>query len=149
MAPLTCYNCHTRERILIFFGTNVTNKVSNQKALYYATSNNLCFCTTWQNWETRKLPFSLKYCVSALPELNQLPDFFNLFDSQLILALPLYDSLNLVINAFSSGLLGAWFKISEVQSTAEAAWTVLHTQCTSALFSGLPISQGNAEALYR
>jgi len=26
-----------------------TNKVSNQKMLYYATSNNLCLCTTWQN----------------------------------------------------------------------------------------------------
>jgi len=24
---------------------------------YYATSNNLCFCTTWQNGETRKSHF--------------------------------------------------------------------------------------------
>jgi len=30
------------------FGRNVTDKVGNQKTLYYATSNNLCFCTTWQ-----------------------------------------------------------------------------------------------------
>ena len=29
------------------FGRNVTHKVSNQKTLYYATSNNLCFCATW------------------------------------------------------------------------------------------------------
>jgi len=29
------------------------------------------------------------------------------------------------------------------------SWTVLHTQCTSALSSGFPISQGNAEALER
>ena len=42
-----------------FFGIIVTNKVSNQKTLYYATWNNLCFCTTWQNGETRKLHFSL------------------------------------------------------------------------------------------
>jgi len=28
------------------FGRNVTDKVSNQKTLYYTTSNNLCFCTT-------------------------------------------------------------------------------------------------------
>ena len=43
---------------------------------------------------------------SALPEFNQLLlDFFNVFDSWLILKL-LYDSLNHVINAFSSGLLG-------------------------------------------
>jgi len=39
-------------------------------------------------------------CISALPEFNQLLDFFNLFDSRLILTL-LYDSLSLVINAFS------------------------------------------------
>jgi len=49
---------------------------------------------------------SFKCCISALPEFNQsLLDFFSLFDSQLIFTL-LYDSLNLVINAFSSGLLG-------------------------------------------
>jgi len=29
------------------------------------------------------------------------------------------------------------------------SWTVLHTQCTSVLSSGFPISQGNAEALDR
>jgi len=46
-------------------------------------------------------------CISALPEINQsLLDFFNLFDSRLILTL-LYDSLNLVINAFSLRLLGS------------------------------------------
>ena len=55
--------------------------------------------------ETRKLHFfSLKCGISALPEFNQLLDFFNLFDPRRILTL-LYDSLNLVINAYSSGLL--------------------------------------------
>jgi len=29
------------------------------------------------------------------------------------------------------------------------SWTVLHAQCTSALSSGFPILQGNAEALDR
>jgi len=44
-------------------------------------------------------------CISALPEFSQLLfDFFSIFDSRLILRL-LYDSLNLVINAFSPGLL--------------------------------------------
>ena len=47
--PLACYNFDTHERILIFFGRNVTDKVGNQKTLYYAISNNFCFCTTWQN----------------------------------------------------------------------------------------------------
>jgi len=88
-----------------FFGRNVTDKVSNQKTLYYATSSNLCFCTTWQSGEIRKLHFSLKRYISALHEFNQLLDFFNLFDSRLVFML-LYDSQNLVINAFSSELLG-------------------------------------------
>jgi len=49
--------------------------------------------------------FALKCCISALPEFNpSFLDLFNLFDSRLILKL-LYDSLNLVINAFSSTLL--------------------------------------------
>jgi len=39
-------------------------------------------------------------CISALPEFNELLDFFSLFDSQLILML-LYGSLSLVMNAFS------------------------------------------------
>jgi len=51
--PLVCYNFDAHEWILIFFGRNVTDKVGNQKTLYYATSSNLCFCTTWQNAETR------------------------------------------------------------------------------------------------
>jgi len=80
---LACYNFGTCEQILIFFCRRVTDKVRNQKMLYYATSNNLCFCTTWQNGETRKLNFSLKYCISALS-----------FNSRLILTL-----LNVVINA--------------------------------------------------
>jgi len=46
-----------------FFGRNVTDKVGNQKMLYYATSNNLSFCTTWQNRETRKSHFSLSWTV--------------------------------------------------------------------------------------
>jgi len=31
--------------------------------------------------KTRKLYFSLKCCISSLPEFTQLLDFFNLFDS--------------------------------------------------------------------
>jgi len=50
--PLACYNFDAREGILIFFGRNVTDKVGNQRTLYYATSNNLCFCTTCQNGKT-------------------------------------------------------------------------------------------------
>jgi len=78
---------------------------------------------------------------SALSELNQsLLDFCNLFDSRLILTL-LYDSLNIVINAFSyiEGM------VQEKGSRERCSiWTVLHAQCTSALSSGFPLSQGNA-----
>jgi len=110
-----------------FFGRNVTDKVSNQKTLYYATSNNLCFCTTWQNGETQKLHFSLKCCISALPEFNQsLLDFFNFFESWLILLL-LYDSLCLVINAFSHrDCWGHWFNRKEVDSTAAVGLCCMH-----------------------
>jgi len=107
VSALACYNFDTRERILIFFGRHVTDKVGNQKALCYATSNNLRFCIrpTWQNGKHENCFFFTR-CISALPEFNQsLLDFFNLFDSRLVFT-ELRDSLNLIINAFSSGLLG-------------------------------------------
>jgi len=86
--------------------------------MLYICHLNLCFCTTgtWKDGETRKLHYSLRCC--ALPEFNQLLDFFNLFDSRLVLML-LYDSLTPVINAFISGFLGAWFRITKVESAAE------------------------------
>jgi len=55
--PSPCYNFDTHEWILMSFDRNVTDKVGNQKTLYCATSNTLCFCTTWQNGETRKSHF--------------------------------------------------------------------------------------------
>jgi len=61
--PLACYNFDAHEWILIFFGKNVTDELGNQKTLYCATSNNLCFCTTWQNAETRKSHISLNWTV--------------------------------------------------------------------------------------
>jgi len=43
--PLACYNFDAHEWTVVFFGRNITHKVGNQKPLYYATSNNLCFCS--------------------------------------------------------------------------------------------------------
>jgi len=61
-------------------------------------------------------------CVNALSEFNQsLLNFFSLLNSCLIFTL-LYHSLNLVINAFSLGLLGEWFRRKEsraLQGNAE------------------------------
>jgi len=45
-------------------GINVTDKVGNQKTLYYATSSNLCFCITWQIGEMRKSHFHSVGCVT-------------------------------------------------------------------------------------
>jgi len=94
-----------------------------------------------------KIAFSLKCCISALPEFKQLLHFFNLFDLRLIMTL-LYDSLNLVINVFSSGLFGGMVQDKRSREHCKSC-TVLHAKCTSALCSGFPISQGNAEALDR
>jgi len=47
--------------------------------LYYATSSNLCFCTTWQNGEHKNCIFSLKCCINALSAFNQLLDFKKIF----------------------------------------------------------------------
>jgi len=83
---------------------------------------------------------------SALSEFNQsLLGFFNLFDSRLTLTLQ-YHSLNLVSSVFSSGLLGGIVQVKGSRQRC-SSWTVLNAQCTSALSSGFPLSQGNAEAV--
>jgi len=57
------------------FGRNVTNKVGNQKMLYYATSSKLCFCTIWQNGETRKSDFhSVGLCYTRNAPVRYLPE---------------------------------------------------------------------------
>ena len=61
--PLTCYNLDIRSSITIFFGTRVTQKVRNQNVLYFPTSPNLCFCTTWGNSKPENCVFSLKCCM--------------------------------------------------------------------------------------
>ena len=100
--PLICYTFDTCECILMFFGRNVTDKGSNQKTLYCATSIHVCFCTSWQTRKHENCIFSLKCCISALPEFNQsLLDFFSLFNSQLLLN----KSCNQCVQL---GLLGAW-----------------------------------------
>jgi len=65
-------------------------------------------------------------CISALPEFNQsLIDFFNLFDSRLIHML-LYDSLNLVLNAFSLEHLGGMVQEKGSQSVAAVGLCCMH-----------------------
>jgi len=57
---LSRYSSDVHESILIVFGTNVTEKVGNQKVLYIPTSRNQCFCTTWGNRKPESCIFSLK-----------------------------------------------------------------------------------------
>jgi len=94
--PLACHNFDTHKWILTSFGRNVTDKVGNQKTLHYATSSNLCFCTTWQNGKTRKSHFSLNLtvlhaqCTCALSSWKKKNVIYDVFDSQLSL-LPQWD----------------------------------------------------------
>ena len=120
-----------------FFGRNVTDKVSSQKMLYYATSNNLCFCTTYWNEETWKLHFHsnavLVHCRIQLVAVW--------FLTHAAVWLP--KSCNRCVQFGAVGGMiqkkGSWEHCS--------GWTVLHAQCTSALSSGFPLLQGNEEAL--
>jgi len=45
-----------------------------------------------------------------------------------------YDSLNLAINTFSSGLLGVWFTVNKVESAAEVGQSVAHIMHQCAVF---------------
>ena len=54
------YNSRKHCRMFTIFGRNVTEKVGNQKMLYFPTSHNYCFCTTLQNWKHGKCVFSRK-----------------------------------------------------------------------------------------
>ena len=86
--------------------------------------------------EKHKIAFSLKCCISALPEFNQLLDFFNLFDSRLTLAI-MYDSLNHAIDAFSSGLLVEWFRKKKIVSVAGVGLCCMHNALVRCLLGFL------------
>ena len=55
--PSTCYNPDMHGSITIIFGKSVTEKVGNQNVLYFPTSPNLCFCTTWGNRKSKNCVF--------------------------------------------------------------------------------------------
>jgi len=94
--PLASYNFDISERILIFFGRNVANTVGNQKVLYYATE---ITCASALPAKTGKHENCIFHSNAVLVHQSLL-DFFNVFDSRLILMVQ-YDSLNFVINVFS------------------------------------------------
>jgi len=56
----TCYNFYIHSSIATSFGINIAEKVGNQKVLYFPTTPNGCFCTTWGNRKPANCIFSLK-----------------------------------------------------------------------------------------
>ena len=58
-----CYNSYVHSSIVTIFGTNVAEKVGSQNVLYFPTSPNYCFCTTWGNRKPGNCVFSLKCCM--------------------------------------------------------------------------------------
>ena len=96
-------------------------------------------------WRNTKIPFSaqmLYHCLAWIqPAVWFLQSFWLTHD-----ALWLPKSCNQCIHP--TGLLGGMVQEKGSQEHCRS-WTVLHTQCTSALSSRFPISQGNAEALDR
>jgi len=139
---LVCYNFDTCERILTFFGENVTDKVSNQKTLFYATPNTLCFCITWRNGETWFFCIFTQILQEGIAWI-QLAAWFrqSLWPTT-------HNLLNLVINAFSSGLTRGMVqdKRSRALQKFNCVVCAMH-QCV--VFWIFLISQGNAEALDR
>ena len=59
----TYYNFYIHSSIVTIFGTNVAEKVGNQNVLYFPTTPNLCFCTTWGNRKPGNCIISLKCCM--------------------------------------------------------------------------------------
>jgi len=59
----TCYNFYIRSSIATIFGTSIAEKVGNQNILYFPSSPNWCFCTTWGNRKPGNCVFSLKCCM--------------------------------------------------------------------------------------
>jgi len=104
------------------FGRNVAHKVSKRR--FTMPPQTTCASALNAKQGNAKMHFSLKCCISALSKFNQLLDFFNFLT---ILTL-LYDSLKSCNQCVHSarGCWGAWFKINEVQSAAEARLCCMH-----------------------
>jgi len=62
--PLTCYNLDIHGSITIIFGKCYReSRQSIRTVLYFLTSPNLCYCTTWGSRKPENCIFSLKWCM--------------------------------------------------------------------------------------
>jgi len=128
--PLACYNFDTRERILIFFGRNVTDKVSNKKTLYCATPNNLYFCTTWQNGETQKSHFFTQMLCQCIAKIQLLtPWFLQSFWLMTHTHAAVWHPKSCSQYAQLRAVGGAWFRRKEVESAAALGLCCTHNAC--------------------
>ena len=50
-------NLNTNYQILIIFDTNIPDTTWQQMAVQFPTSPNVCFCTTWGNYNQRNITF--------------------------------------------------------------------------------------------
>jgi len=144
--PLDCYNFETWEWVLIFFGRNVTDRVSNQR---HITMPLQITCASalpgkMEKQENHIFTKMLYQCIAWIQSVVWfLQSFWLTIHTHDAVWLP--KSCNQCIQP-----QGCWGRDQEKGSWQRcSSWTVLHTQCTSALSSGFPISQGNAEALER
>jgi len=126
--PLACNNFAIRERILIFLAEMLPIKHAIKRRFTMPLPPQITCASALPGKKGKtKIAFFTR-CIIPLPEFNQsLLDFFSLFDSQLILTM-LYDSLNLIISAFSLGLLGTWFRRKEVDSAAAVGLRCTHNE---------------------
>jgi len=123
--PLACYNFDTWMDFDIFC-RNATDKVSNQKTLYYATWNrpNMCFCTTWKNGKHENCVFhSLYWCIARIQQVTAwfLQSFWLTTHNHA--AVWLSKSCNQCVQL---GAVGAWFRRKEVESVAVVGLCCTH-----------------------
>jgi len=92
---------------LIFFGGNVTDKVSNQKTLYYATPQTTCASALPGETGNTKIAFFTQMLYQCIARIQLVPPWF---------------------------LQSLWLT---THTERRSSWTVLHTQCmcTNALSS--------------
>ena len=129
--PLACYNFNTCKRIFIFFGRNVTDKVSNQRRYTMPPQITCAFALPNKTGKYENFIFHsnaiLVHCQNSTSRCL-ISSIFLTHDHT-----PLYDSLNLVINAFSSGLWGK----KEVESAAAVGLCCMHNASVRCLLGFL------------
>jgi len=128
------------------FGRNVTDKLSNQTRFTTPPQVTCASALPGKNGKHKNCIFhSLN---SPLPEFNQsLHGLFSLF----WLTTHTHCCMTPYILQSMRSARSCWVDMAQEKGSRErcSSWTVLHAQCTSALSSGFPLSQGNAEALNR